>query len=55
MTDELDGKIITAFAESRSKTYTYLIDDGDENKKAKRHKKCHKTKIVYEQLKLKMK
>ena len=29
----------------RAKTYSYLIDDGSEDKKTKRHKKmCHKKK-----------
>ena len=35
MKDELDGKIITTFALFRTKAYSYLIDNGDENKKAK--------------------
>ena len=39
--------MIAEFVASRPKTYSYLIDDGDEIKKNnKRHKKvCHKTKI----------
>ena len=39
MKDELDGKIITNFAGLRSKTYSYLINDGSEDKKAKGRKK----------------
>ena len=35
MRDELGGKIITDFAPLRPKTYSYLIDDNDENKKSK--------------------
>ena len=30
---------MTKFFGLRAKTYSYLIDDGSENKKAKRHKK----------------
>ena len=32
------------FVASRPKPYSYLIDDGDKNKKVKDTKKCHKTK-----------
>ena len=35
MKDGLGGKIITKFVELRAKTYSYLIDDGSEDKKAK--------------------
>ena len=38
--DELGGKIITKFVGLRAKTYSYLIDDGSEDKKAKSTKKC---------------
>ena len=40
MKDGLVGKIITEFATSRPKNYSYLTDDGKENKKAKGTKKC---------------
>ena len=32
---ELDGKIITKYFRLRAKTYSHLIDDGSEDKKAK--------------------
>ena len=40
MKDELGGKIITEFAALRPKTYSYLMDDGKNDKKAKGTKKC---------------
>ena len=38
--DELDGKIMKEFCALRAKTYTYLMDDDSENKKAKGVKRC---------------
>ena len=38
--DELGGKIMKEFCALRDKTYTYLMDDDSENKKAKGTKKC---------------
>ena len=43
--NDLGIKIMTIFIGSRAKTYGYLIDDGIEDKKNKRHKKVrHKEK-----------
>ena len=40
MKDQLGGKIMSKFATLTPKTYSYLIDGNDENKKAKATKKC---------------
>ena len=40
MKDELGGKIMTEFVALRPKTYSYLMDDGNTDKKAKGTKKC---------------
>ena len=40
MKDELIRKIRTNFVGLRTKTDSYLIDDGNEDKKAKGTKKC---------------
>ena len=49
MKDELGGKIMVEFAALRPKTYSYLRDDNDENKKAKGAKKCVvKQKLKFE-------
>ena len=40
MKDELGGKVMTEFAALRPKTYSYLTDDSNSNKKAKGRKKC---------------
>ena len=45
MKDELGRKIMTEFAALPAKTYSYLMDDGGSDKKAKGTKKmCNKTK-----------
>ena len=46
MKDELGGKIITEFITLRPKTYSFLADDGKEDKKAKGTKKCIIKKII---------
>ena len=40
MKDQLGGHIMTKFVGLRAKTYSYLIDDVSEDKKAKGTKKC---------------
>ena len=41
--DELGGQIMKEFVELKAKTYSYLRDNNDGDKKSKRHKKvCHK-------------
>ena len=35
MKDELGGKVVTKFVGLRAKTYSYLIEDGGEDKKAR--------------------
>ena len=42
--DELGGKITRGFATLRPKTYSYLTNRNDENKKSKRHKKVCRMK-----------
>ena len=39
MKGELEGKIMIEFAALRPKTYSYLMDDGNSDKKAKGTKK----------------
>ena len=52
MNNELGRKITTKFVGLRAKTYSYLIDDGSEDKKAKGTKKCIiKRKLKFENYK----
>ena len=46
MKDELGGKIIMEFVTLRPNTYSYLTDDGKEDKKAKGTKKCVIKKMI---------
>ena len=46
MKDELGGKIITEFVTLRPKTYSFLTDDGKEDKKAKGTTKCIIKKMI---------
>ena len=46
MKDELDGKIITEFVTLRPKMYSFLTDDGKEDKKATGTKKCIIKKMI---------
>ena len=52
MKDKLGGKIMEEFVVLRVKSYSYLIDDGSEDKKAKGTKKCViKRKLKFEDYK----
>ena len=52
MKDELGGKNMTQFVRLRAKTYSYLIDDGSEDQKAKVTQKCMiKRKLKFENYK----
>ena len=50
--DELGGKIMKQFCAFSAKTYTYLMDDDNEKKKAKGLKKCEiKRRLMFENYK----
>ena len=52
MKDKLGGKIMKKYVRLRAKTYSCLIDDGSEDKKAKGTKKCViKRKLKFENYK----
>ena len=52
MKGELGRKIMTEFGSLRPKTYSYLTDGNDINKKGKRQKKCDiKQKLRFEDYK----
>ena len=48
MKDELGKKIMRGFVAFRPKTYSYLMDNGNSDKKAKGIKKCVIKRIVYD-------
>ena len=50
MKEEHGGKTMPEFTTLRPKTYSYLADDSNENKKAKRTKKC----VIKQKLNLKI-
>ena len=53
MKDELGWIIIAKLVGLRAKSYSYLIDDGNEDKKIKMHKKvCHKKNLNLKIIKL---
>ena len=49
MKNELGGKIMTEFVALRLKTYSYLMDDDSESKKAKGTNKCIIKKVLIKQ------
>ena len=51
MKNELSGKIMIKFIGLRAKTYSDLIDDFSENKKAKDVKNCVKRKFKFKNYK----
>ena len=52
MKDKIVGKIMTKCVELRAKTYSYLVDDSSEDKKAKGIKICViKRKLKFEIIK----
>ena len=46
MKNDLEGKILTEFLSLWPKTYSYLMDDGNSDKKAKGTKKCGIKRIL---------
>ena len=53
MKDELGGKIFTEFVTLRPKTYSFLTDDGQEDKKAKGTKNDYKKGLLNDEVMLK--
>ena len=53
MKDELGGKIMTEFVAFRPKTYSYLMDDGGSDQKAKGTKRCFlKRRLMFNDYKI---
>ena len=48
MKDELGGKVMKKFVGLKAKTYSYLIDDGSEDKKAQKSLSKKKRKLKFE-------
>ena len=51
MKDKSDGKIMKEFVGFRAKTYTYLVDDGSEDKKAKGLKSVSQKNFILKTIK----
>ena len=51
MTDELGGNIMKKIVRLRAKSYSYLKDDGSEDKRAKARKSVIKRKLKFENYK----
>ena len=51
MTDELGGNIMKKIVRLRAKSYSYLKDDGSEDKRAKALKSVIKRKLKFENYK----
>ena len=52
MKEKLGGKVTTKFVGLRAKTYSYLVDDGNEDKSKRRKKVCYKKNLRCENYKI---